>query len=135
MRVLVVDDDPDLGLLVELFLRRAGHEVVLAADGVLALGLLAQCRVDARPIEVVVLDQMMPRLDGVGLTRAIRADPATTELPLLMMSAHHEPEAALEAGVDGFVGKPFTSAGLLAALETVVAGRQRDQRAARVQPA
>lgn len=131
MRVLVVDDDPDLGLLVELFLRRAGHEVQLAADGVLALGLLEQGLLDRRPVDLVVLDQMMPRLDGIGLTRAIRGDARVARLPLLMMSAHHDADEALEAGVDGFVGKPFTSAALLAALDAVAASRTAPSQEAR----
>lgn len=125
MRVLVVDDDPDLGLLVELFLRRAGHDVLVAGDGVIALGLLAQAETERRPVDLIVLDQMMPRLDGLGLTRAVRQDPGLSGIPLLMMSAHHERDVAMDAGVDAFIGKPFTSTALLAAVDAVTVPLRR----------
>ena len=119
MRVLVVDDDPDLALLVELMLTRAGHEVRSAADGVQGLAVLEECHRSGAPIEAVVLDRMMPRLDGPGLARAIRDDAALAATPLLMMSAHHELADAALALVDAFLAKPFTRVDLASALEAV----------------
>ncbi|CAB4688381.1 MAG: response regulator [Actinobacteria bacterium] len=112
MRVLVVDDDPDLSLLMEIFLTRRGHEVLLASDGRDGLDVLGREGVD-----LVVLDWMMPTLDGIAMTRAIRADPRVRHLPLLMVTARHDHGEAVAAGVDEVLGKPFTGTVLVATVE------------------
>lgn len=123
MRVLVVDDDPDLGLLVELFLARAGHRVVLASDGIEALALLDQCAINGDPVEIVVMDWMMPRLDGVGLCQAIRAHPRHHRIGVVMVTAQRDLATPAAAGVDAFVGKPFTGAGLLGGVDAAARAR------------
>lgn len=113
MRILVVDDDPDLSLLMEIFLTRGGHEVTLAADGQAALDLLGS---DAG-FGMIVLDWMMPRLDGIGLAQAVRKDSRLAHLPLLMVTARHDHAAAMAAGIDEVLGKPFTGVALVEAVE------------------
>ena len=108
MRILVVDDDPDLSLLMSLFLRKAGHEVITAGDGLEALEVIR---------DIVVLDWNMPRLDGLGLTAAVRGELGLTSLPLLMVTALPDHAKALAAGVDRVLVKPFTAAGLVEAVE------------------
>ncbi|MBZ5734238.1 response regulator [Nocardioides sp. TRM66260-LWL] len=125
MRVLVVDDDPDLGLLVELFLVRAGHRVVLAADGLEALALLDQCAISGDAVELVVLDWTMPRLDGIGLCRAVRAHPRHHGLGLLMVTALADLTTPTAAGADAVLAKPFTGARLLAAVDGVAETMRR----------
>ncbi|WP_168929613.1 response regulator [Nocardioides sp. GY 10127] len=115
MRVLVVDDDPDLVLLMSLFLRRqGGHEVVTAGDGLEALTVLAE-----EPVDAVVLDWSMPRLDGLGLCARIREDERLAHLPLVMVTAMPDHEPALAAGIDTVIRKPFDSATLLSAVASV----------------
>lgn len=112
MRILVVDDDPDLSLLMSLFLRKRGHEVVTASDGLQALEAIR-----AEVPDVVVLDWNMPRLDGLGLATAVRGELGLTSLPLLMVTALPDHAKALAAGVDRVLVKPFTAAGLVEAVE------------------
>jgi DNA-binding response OmpR family regulator len=119
MRILVVDDDPDLSLLMSLFLRKAGHEVTTAGDGLEALGSIRE-----QVPDIVVLDWNMPRLDGLGLTAAVRGELALTSLPLLMVTALPDHAKALAAGVDRVLVKPFTAAGLVEAVEQL-AGAER----------
>lgn len=101
--VLVVDDEPDILLLHRLNLEAAGHDVVLAADGVVALERIA----DARP-DVVVLDVMMPVLDGWGVLERLRCDDSPP--PVLVVSAKNTPEdvaRARELGAADYLRKPF----------------------------
>ena len=106
MRVLVVDDNRMNLLLVESALKREGVETTLASDGQQALEILR-----ARPgyFQVVVMDVQMPVMDGLSATRAIRADAALRDLPVIAFTAGVLPEerqAALAAGVNDFLAKP-----------------------------
>src|SRR5260370_13732455 len=116
-RILVVDDEPDILLLHRLNLEGAGHEVLLAADGMKALERIG----DERP-DCVVLDVMMPVLDGWGVLEALRerSDPP----PVLVVSAKSaaaDIEHALAMGAKGYLAKPFNAHTLLDALEKLVA--------------
>jgi CheY-like chemotaxis protein len=106
LRVLVVDDNRMNLLLVESALKREGVETTLAGDGQQALEILR-----ARPgyFQVVIMDVQMPVMDGLTATRAIRADAALRDLPVIAFTAGVLPEerqAALEAGVNDFLAKP-----------------------------
>lgn len=104
--VLVADDDADIVALVRLGLERAGMEVLSAADGRAAL-LLAE----ARPPDAAILDVMMPRVDGLEVTRRLRATPATADIPILILSAAVQEAhvaSARTAGADDHIAKPFS---------------------------
>jgi CheY-like chemotaxis protein len=106
LRVLVVDDNRMNLLLVESALKREGVETTLAGDGQQALEILR-----ARPgyFQAVIMDVQMPVMDGLTATRAIRADTALRELPVIAFTAGVLPEerqAALAAGVNDFLAKP-----------------------------
>ena len=109
LRALVVEDDPhSRDVLVEL-LRGIGCEVEAAVDGEAGL---AACRVrpDDAPFDIVFSDIRMPRLDGLQMLRALRADPRTRALPLIAVSAsslEHERRYYVEHGFQDFVGKPY----------------------------
>ena len=108
-RILVVDDEPDILLLHRLNLEGAGHEVLLAADGMKALE-----RIDADMPDCVVLDVMMPVLDGWGVLEALQAREAAP--PVLVVSAKSataDIEHALSMGARGYLAKPFNSHTLL----------------------
>ena len=110
--VLVADDNADMRDYLTRLLRSAGHRVEAVGDGRAALD---AARV--RNPDLVVSDVMMPRLDGLQLVAALRADPRTAGTPVLLLSARAGQEASIEgldAGADDYLVKPFSSAELLA---------------------
>jgi PAS domain S-box-containing protein len=127
-RILVVDDNPDMRDYVASLLAER-YRVETAADGEQALVI---ARND--PPDLILSDVMMPRLDGFGLLRALREDPATLPIPVVMLSARAGEEGVvdgLEAGADDYLVKPFSARELLARvhsnLELDRARRTRDQ--------
>ncbi|MFC8145872.1 response regulator [Streptomyces paradoxus] len=122
-RVLVVDDNKVIRQLIRVNLELEGLEVVTAADGAECLDVVHQVRPD-----VVTLDVVMPRLDGIRTAARLRADPRTRDMPLAIVSAcaHHEVEAGLEVGVDAFLAKPFEPAELVRLVRQLVE-RARDE--------
>ena len=105
-RILVVDDDPGIRHLLADILEIEGYEVTLAADGLSAVELAVGDRPD-----FVVLDLMMPYLDGYGVLRELRAQPGAP-VPVLMLTAAADRESAARAwsdGVDYYLAKPFVA--------------------------
>ena len=108
-RILVVDDEPDILLLHRLNLEDAGHEVLLAADGMKALE-----RITADHPDCVVLDVMMPVLDGWGVLEALQErQDAPPVLVVSAKSATADIEHALTMGAKGYLSKPFNARTLL----------------------
>ncbi|MGY0056460.1 SpoIIE family protein phosphatase [Streptomyces sp. LZ34] len=109
--LLVADDNADVrGYLKELL--GPDHDVLLAGDGRAALETAL-----SRPVDLVLTDVMMPRLDGFALVRALRSDPRTTRLPIIVLTARAGEEATvqgLRAGADDYLAKPFSARQLLA---------------------
>ncbi len=104
-RVLVIDDDPDVRWLIRVSLERAGHDVLIAEDGLRGIALAMK----QRP-EVIVLDLMMPVMDGYGVLAELAKDPRIAAVPVLVLSARalpEEAERATTAGARRFVEKPF----------------------------
>jgi two-component system response regulator MprA len=116
VRILVVDDEPAVRQAVERALRLDGHEVSLAAHGGEALHEL-----DSRPPDAVVLDVLMPRIDGLELCRRMRASGNRT--PVLMLTARDavsDRVAGLDAGADDYLVKPFALEELLARVRALL---------------
>jgi two-component system response regulator MprA len=116
MRILVVDDEPAVREAVERALRLEGHDVLLAADGLEALDALG-----GRPADAVVLDVLMPRIDGLELCRRLRGRGDRT--PVLMLTARDavsDRVAGLDAGADDYLVKPFALEELLARLRALL---------------
>jgi len=110
--VLVADDNADMREYLARLLRSAGYQVTTVTDGQAALGAV---RGDAP--DLVLSDVMMPRLDGLDLVAALRADPRTAAVPVILLSARAGQEASIEgllAGADDYLVKPFSAAELLA---------------------
>jgi two-component system phosphate regulon response regulator PhoB len=108
--VLVVDDDPRLLQIIEMYLRLEGYDVTTAETGEDALVRLTQ-----QPVALVILDIMMPGMDGVEACRQIRADPTTTAIPIVMcsaLSADDDVRRARDAGASHMICKPFNLVGL-----------------------
>ncbi len=116
--VLVAEDDPDLLALATYRLERLGYEVLRAADGEEALALAAR-----RTPDLVLLDVMMPRVDGLAAVRALRQRPETARTPVILLSARVQEgdvSAGLEAGADEYMAKPFSPRELGARVEALI---------------
>ena len=114
-RILLVDDNDDLRRLVRLALE-PDWDVEVAANG-----REAQDRLVDTPVDILVTDAMMPELDGEGLIASVRADPATSNLPIVLLTGRGEREHV--AGADAVLAKPFPLAELSAAIEASVRAR------------
>lgn len=116
--VLVVDDSVASANLVRTYLERAGYKVVLAYDGQQALDQIATA-----PPDLIILDVMMPRLDGFSVCEALKRDSATWFIPIILLTALNEPRdrvRGIEAGADEFVSKPFNREELLARVRSLL---------------
>ena len=116
--ILVVDDDQDIASFVEFNLKVHGFDVVRARDGQDALEVMENRRPD-----LAVVDWMMPRMDGVELTRRLRAEPLTSALPVIMLTAKSmtvDKVVGLTAGVDDYLVKPFDTAELIARVSSTL---------------
>lgn len=122
-RILVVDDDANNRFVLTGLLHAMGHHALEATDSAQALALLAH-----HPIDVVLTDLQLPDLDGMALTRAIRALPGDIgSVPTVAVSADVTPgvmERCLAAGMDGYLSKPVMPADLRRTIDAVCAGRQ-----------
>ncbi|MBD2075160.1 response regulator [Phormidium sp. FACHB-592] len=103
-RILVVDDLPDNCFLLQTMLKSEGYQVEVADSGPAALHKITTC-----PPDLVLLDVMMPGMDGFEVTRQLRHDPALPFIPVLLVTGHSDPEPAdgFDAGADDFVRKPI----------------------------
>jgi two-component system, OmpR family, alkaline phosphatase synthesis response regulator PhoP len=120
-RVVIVEDEPHIVLSLEFLLERAGYETATATDGAQGLALVRRLRPD-----VVLLDVMMPELNGYDVCRAIKADPALAGIPVIMLSAKgQEVEVlrGLELGAAAYVTKPFGNTEILDAVRRVLPPR------------
>ncbi len=120
LRILVADDFESMRRIVKHALNSVGfHDVTLAEDGSAALGLLQR-----EPFDCLITDALLSQIGGLDLVRALRADPRLRSLRVLMISAEAQrPQIieAMQAGVDGYLVKPFTAAALKARIERVMA--------------
>jgi two-component system alkaline phosphatase synthesis response regulator PhoP len=125
MRVLVIDDEPDVLLLCRVNFEFAGHEVIEAPDGATGLTVARERHPDA-----IVLDVMLPRQDGFQILGELRSDPETAETPIVMLTAKTQGADQLrgfKGGVDEYVTKPFSPTALTTTVERVV-GMTLDER-------
>ena len=121
-RILVVEDDPGIADALEYNLLREGYAVVLATDGRKALA-----EALARPPDLIVLDLMLPGMDGVEVCRRLRAEPATRPTPILMLTAKSEEIdqiVGFSVGADDYVTKPFSVKVLLQRIRVLLTRRQ-----------
>jgi DNA-binding response OmpR family regulator len=119
-RILIVDDEPNIVISLDYLMRREGYEVAIAEDGEAALEAVARSLPD-----LVILDVMLPRMNGFDVCRRLRADPRWKDLRILMLTARgRETEVAkgLGAGADAYVTKPFSTRDLVAQVREMLAG-------------
>ena len=119
-RVLLAEDEPNIVESLRFLLERAGFDISVESEGPAALESAL-----AEPPDVLVLDVMLPGLDGYEILRRLRDDRRTRALPILMLTAkgqRENRETALDFGADAFITKPFANAEIIEAVETL-AGR------------
>lgn len=118
-RVFVIEDERNISEAIRFILTRDGWNVDVSADGTTALASLR-----AAPPDMVILDLMLPGVSGFDILRALRADPATHSVPVLMLTAKGQSADRDEAerlGVSRFMTKPFANADVLAAVRELTA--------------
>ena len=102
-RILVVDDDPDIGIMLKLMLEYKGYASVVAHSEENAKRVLGD-----EDVQMIIMDMLLSGTNGTDLCRELRKDPKTEQLPILMISAHpNARELCLQAGADDFLLKPF----------------------------
>ena len=116
--ILVVDDEPDVVDLVRYHLHRAGFDVLIAFTGPSGLTAAAESRPDA-----IVLDIMLPQMNGIEVCKALRNGTQTSTIPILLLTAKAEPSeriAGLELGIDDYITKPFSPRELVLRVQNVL---------------
>ena len=114
--ILVVDDEIDVVEVVEMLLELEGYKVLKAYDGKEALE-----AVEKEIPDLVILDIMMPEIDGVEVCRRFRANEKLNNVPIVMFSAKisaYDKKESFEAGADGFISKPFNARGFISGIKT-----------------
>jgi DNA-binding response OmpR family regulator len=121
-KILVVDDEPDIRRLVGFSLKRHGFEIIEAADG------LAACSVaEVEMPDLILMDVMMPLMNGFDASRKLKENPATAEIPIVMLSAKsqvYEQEQGIESGAAEYICKPFTPGELVEQVNSFLESHQ-----------
>jgi DNA-binding response OmpR family regulator len=122
-RILIVEDDPDIAQLVARYLDKAGFTTEIASTGREALQVVV-----VRPPDLLVLDLMLPHVDGLEVCRMLRSGAATAALPIIMLTARAEESeriVGLELGADDYLAKPFSPGELVARVRALMRRAQR----------
>ena len=120
--VLIVDDEPNIVLSLQFLMKKTGFEVRTAKDGEEAMAEIARAAPD-----LVLLDVMMPKIDGFSICKQIRANPEWKDMRIIMLTARGrdvEREKGLALGADDYITKPFSTKDAIARVEAVL-GRPR----------
>lgn len=121
-RILVVEDEPDIAEVLQYNLEKEGFEVEVTPQGHLALELIRK-----RAPDLVILDLMLPAVDGLEVTRTLKRDPATARIPLVMLTARSEEVdriVGLELGADDYIPKPFSPREVVLRVKAVLRRRE-----------
>ncbi|MCG7981673.1 MAG: response regulator [Candidatus Thiodiazotropha lotti] len=116
--ILVVDDEPNIVLSLEFLMKKAGYSVTTANNGVDALSTIKQLRPD-----LVLLDVMMPRMDGYEVCQAVRGDPELSSVRIIMLTARGrdvERDKGMALGADDYVTKPFATQELVEKVKSLL---------------
>ncbi|HUR23365.1 MAG TPA: response regulator, partial [Acidimicrobiales bacterium] len=120
--VLVIDDDSDIRELVAWKLAQAGYATLSAADGAEGLAAAIAGDSDGLAPDLILVDWMMPKMTGIEVCRAVRANPVLSRIPVILLTANGEEsevESGFAAGVDDYIVKPFSPRELLGRIQAV----------------
>lgn len=120
-KVVIADDDPDIRRLVQITVSNAGCDVTVASDGEQALELIRQS-----PPDLVILDVLMPRMDGWEVARELKADPLTQGIPIMFLTSRGQEHDVLEgfnSGAADYMVKPFSPRELQVRVRAVLSKR------------
>jgi len=115
-KILIVDDEIDVVEVVTVLLEHEGYEILKAYDGQEALDVIENVTPD-----LIILDIMMPKIDGVEVCKRMRKQEKLNEIPIVMFSAKLsaiDKKESFDAGADGFISKPFNARGFIAGIKT-----------------
>jgi two-component system phosphate regulon response regulator PhoB len=127
-RILVIEDEPDIAEVLQYNLEKEGFQVDLARRGDTGLEMVRK-----EPPDLILLDLMLPGVDGLEVTRLLKRDPATAHLPILMLTARGEEVdriVGLELGADDYISKPFSPRELILRIKAVLRRLQHEETAA-----
>jgi DNA-binding response OmpR family regulator len=122
-RIVVIEDDSDVAEMISKMLGRHGYVALVACDGVDAIS-----KIMGGDIHMIILDIMMPFFSGYWYCDVFKRNPATKEIPVVIISAldkNSDIEKGLKLGADAYVTKPFTEEGLMQTIESVFARKQK----------
>jgi two-component system, OmpR family, alkaline phosphatase synthesis response regulator PhoP len=123
MKILFAEDEPDIQFVARIALEDDGHQIVTVDDGQAAFE-----RALAEPFDVILLDVMMPRLDGLGACRKLQSDPRTHDIPIIFLTARSqqfEIQTGLQLGALGYIVKPFDTFTLASEITSLLARRNK----------
>ena len=121
-KILIADDEEDIKMVLQMYLENCGYEVVTAFDGLDAASKIRETKPD-----LVLMDIMMPVIDGVEVTRQIKSDDATKDIPVVMLTAAAQSamvDKAMEAGASDYIAKPFEPEQVQEAITKLIGGGQ-----------
>lgn len=122
-RILIVDDEPNLMVLLESRLKIQGYEVIMASDGQAGLETAKRCKPD-----LIILDLMLPKMDGYKVCGLLKNDTRYAKIPIILFTARiqeSDRQMAKELGADAYVTKPFDPKILLAKIEELLGSKER----------
>jgi len=125
IKIMVVEDDPDISEILEYNLQQEGYDVIVCNDGETALDLIQK-----NPPTMILLDLMLPGKNGLEIARAVRKDDRTTNLPIIMITARSEEMdvlQGLELGADDYITKPFRPKEVIARVKALLRRHHRDE--------
>ena len=130
VHILIVDDEPEAVQLLELVLRSGGYRVSQAASGKEALAKLQAALQTDAPVQLMLLDLMLPEMDGLQVLQRMRTQPRLARLPVIIVTGAYSPRqeiAGLEGGADDVIAKPFSTPQLLARIRTLLRARRAEE--------
>ena len=120
-RILIVDDEPNIVLALELLMKREGYEILTVDDGQKVFEVVREFNPD-----LILLDIMMPKMDGYEVCQRIRADASMKDISIIMLTAKGrevEKEKGLALGADYYITKPFSTREVIMKVKEILAGR------------
>jgi DNA-binding response OmpR family regulator len=115
-RILVIDDDPDIGIMIKMMLEYKGYMVSVATRAEVADEMIENDQFD-----LVIMDMLLSGTNGIDLCKNMKQNPKTSDLPVMMISAHpNAKEICMQAGADEFISKPFDMQEILSKIQYLV---------------